>query len=102
LEQLVLSRKASIRKLKSAASDGIVRRKSSRRSTGPSRVSGTKPWKTGDTSFPVTISSPIKDGFDRPDHNESSGRLVAVKLTDRAIDDRTRVSFIREVEVLKV
>jgi hypothetical protein len=27
---------------------------------------------------------------------------VAVKLTDRAIDDRTRVSFIREVEVLRV
>lgn len=104
LDQLVLSRKASIRKLKSTASDGIVRRKSSRRSTGRSGVSGTKPWKTeGGSPSLATISSPIKDVFDRlPDHKESNGRLVAVKLTDRAIDDRTRVSFIREVEILKV
>lgn len=103
LEHLVLSRKASIKRLKSTTSDGIVRRKSSRRSTGRSGVSGTKPWKTeGGTQSPAAISSPIKDGFDRPDSNESGGRLVAVKLTDRAIDDRTRVSFIREVEVLKV
>lgn len=102
LEQLVVSRKASIRRLKSAASDGIVRRKSSRRSAGRPGVSGTKPWKTqGGTPSTVTNSSPINDGFDRPDSNEPTGRLVAVKLTDRAIDNRTRVSFIREVEVLK-
>lgn len=101
LEQLVLSRKASIKRLRSATSDGIVRRKSSRRSAGRSGVSGTKPWKMGSIPSQATTSSPIKDGFDRSDPNESGGRLVAVKLTDRAIDDRTRVSFIREVEVLK-
>ena len=102
LEQLVLSRKASIKRFRSATSDGIVRRKSSRRSAGRSGVSGTKPWKTGSTPSLATTSSPIRDGFDRSDSNEPGGRLVAVKLTDRAIDDRTRVSFIREVEVLKV
>jgi len=35
---------------------------------------------------------------------EDMGRVVALKMTDRALcdrDDRTRVSFIREVEVLK-
>ncbi|KAF9792654.1 kinase-like protein [Thelephora terrestris] len=102
LEHLVLSRKASIKRFKSTTSDGIVRRKSSRRSTGRSGVSGTKPWKTGGgTSPPTTNPFPVKDGFDRPDCHESGGRLVAVKLTDRAMDDRTRVSFIREVEVLK-
>lgn len=34
-----------------------------------------------------------------------AGRLVALKLTDKSLcdrDDRTRVSFVREVEVLKV
>lgn len=103
LENLVLSRKASIRRLKSTASDGIVRRKSSRRSTGRSNVSGTKPWRTeSGTPSSVKNPSPIKNGFDRPDSNEPGGRLVAVKLTDRAIDDRTRVSFIREAEVLRV
>ena len=99
LEQVVLSRKASIRRLKSAASDGIVRRKSSRRSTQRSNVSGTKPWRIEGAT---PSSTPIKDGFDRLDSNEPGGRLVAVKLTDRAIDDRTRVSFIREVEILRV
>lgn len=103
LEQLVLSRKASIKRLKSAASDGVVRRKSSRRSTGQSNVSGTKPWRIeGGTPSSVKGASPNRDGFDRPESNEPGGRLVAVKLTDRAIDDRTRVSFIREVEVLRV
>ena len=103
LEQLVLSRRASIKKYKSATSDGIVRRKSSRRSTGRSNVSGTKPWRIqGGTSSSVKNPSPIREGFDRPGSNEPGGRLVAVKLTDRAIDDRTRVSFIREVEVLRV
>jgi len=103
LEQLVLSRKASIKRFKSATSDGIVRRKSSRRSTGRSNVSGTKPWRTGSGSpSSVTNTSPTTNVFDRPDSNEPGGRLVAVKLTDRAIDDRTRVSFIREVEVLRV
>lgn len=103
LEKLVLSRKASIKRLKSATSDGIVRRKSSRRSTGRSNVSGTKPWRieSGTPSL-IANASPIKNGFDGPDSNEPGGRLVAVKLTDRAIDDRTRVSFIREVEVLRV
>lgn len=102
LEQLVLTRKASIRKLKSATSDGIVRRKSSRRSTGRPNVSGTKPWKTASGALSVPSSSPIKNVFDGPESNEPGGRLVAVKLTNRAIDDRTRVSFIREVEVLRV
>ena len=103
LEQLVLSRKASIKRLKSTASDGVVRRKSSRRSTGRSNVSGTKPWRIESGSLSsVTNTSPITNVFDRPDSNEPDGRLVAVKLTDRAIDDRTRVSFIREVEVLRV
>lgn len=103
LERLVVSRKASIKKLKSSASDGIIRRKSSRRSTGRSNVAGTKPWKieSGTPSL-VTNTSPVKNGFDRPNSNEPGGRLAAVKLTDRAIDDRTRVSFIREVEVLRV
>jgi len=103
LEQVVLSRKASIRRLKSAASDGIVRRKSSRRSTQQPGVSGIKPWRIGsDTPSSVNVSTPTKNGFDRPDSSEPGGRLVAVKLTDRAIDDRTRVSFIREVEILRV
>ena len=102
LEQLVFTRKASIRRLKSATSDGIVRRKSSRRSTGRSRVSGTKPWKTDSDTLSVPSPSPIKNVFDGPESNEPGGRLVAVKLTDRAIDDRTRVSFIREVEILRV
>jgi protein-serine/threonine kinase len=103
LEQLVLSRKASIKRLKSAASDGVVRRKSSRRSTGRPNVSGTKPWRiAGSPPSSVANTSPITNVFDRPDSNEPDGRLVAVKLTDRAIDDRTRVSFIREVEVLRV
>ena len=105
LEQVVLSRKASIRRLKSAASDGIVRRKSSRRSTQRPSVSGIKPWRIeSDTpsSANSSISTPTKNGFDRPDSSEPGGRLVAVKLTDRAIDDRTRVSFIREVEILRV
>lgn len=98
----MLTRKASIRRLKSTTSDGIVRRKSSRRSTRRTGVSGTKPWKIDGGSPPsVAISSPIRTGFDRPDSNEPTGRLVAVKLTDRTIDDRTRVSFIREVEILK-
>jgi len=103
LEQVVLSRKVSIRRLKSAASDGIVRRKSSRRSTQRPSVSGIKPWRIGsDTPSSVSISTPTKNGLDRPDSSEPGGRLVAVKLTDRAIDDRTRVSFIREVEILRV
>lgn len=103
LEQVVISRKASIRRLKSVASDGVVRRKSSRRSTQRPNVSGTKPWRIeSGTPSSVKNSTPIKDGFDRPDSNEPGGRLVAVKLTDRAIDDRTRVSFIREVEILRV
>lgn len=41
---------------------------------------------------------------DRRDE-ESVGRLVALKMTDKSLcdkDDRTRVSFVREVEVLKV
>ena len=103
LEQVVLSRKASIRRLKSAASDGIVRRKSSRRSTQRPNVSGTKPWKIGSgTPSSVNNSAPVKNTSDRLELNEPGGRLVAVKLTDRAIDDRTRVSFIREVEILRV
>ena len=103
LEQLVLSRKASIKKLKSTTSDGIVRRKSSRRSAGRSNVSGTKPWRTESGAPSLAADTlPVKNAFDRPDSNEPGGRLVAVKLTDRAIDDRTRVSFIREVEVLRV
>ena len=102
LEQVVISRRASIRKLKSAASDGVVRRKSSRRSNRPPGVPGTKPWRiqSGTPSLPEN-PTPIKSAFDRPDSKEP-GRLVAVKLTDRAIDDRTRVSFIREVEILRV
>lgn len=37
--------------------------------------------------------------------NSEAGRVVALKMTDRSLcdrDDRTRVSFVREVEVLKV
>ena len=102
LEQVVLSRKASIRKLKSAASDGIVRRKSSRRSAHRPSVSGIKPWRIGSDTPSSVAPTPTKNGFDRPDSSEPGGRLVAVKLTDRAIDDRTRVSFIREVEILRV
>lgn len=41
-------------------------------------------------------------GMDNP---QRDGRVVALKMTDRSLcerDDRTRVSFVREVEVLKV
>lgn len=46
-------------------------------------------------------------GPGRPDQrrDEEGGRLVAVKMTDRTLcdkNDRSRVSFVREVEVLRV
>lgn len=46
----------------------------------------------------------FKEGEDRGRTEGGGGRLVALKMTDRTLcdkDDRTRVSFIREVEVLK-
>ncbi|CAE6465927.1 unnamed protein product [Rhizoctonia solani] len=42
--------------------------------------------------------------FDTPDESSAPGRLVAVKMMDRAlcdVNDRTRISFVREVEVLR-
>jgi serine/threonine protein kinase len=47
----------------------------------------------------------LHDGEGESDSPIVEGQLVAVKLTDSKlleINDRTRVSFIREVEVLKV
>ncbi|EKM56068.1 uncharacterized protein PHACADRAFT_257118 [Phanerochaete carnosa HHB-10118-sp] len=46
----------------------------------------------------------FKEGEHRGRSEGEQGRLVALKMTDRTLcdkDDRTRVSFIREVEVLK-
>lgn len=60
------------------------------------------------------LSALYKDAEDRPGRSEEcsgldnarrDGRVVALKMTDRSLcerDDRTRVSFVREVEVLKV
>ncbi|KAJ1310559.1 hypothetical protein OPQ81_007289 [Rhizoctonia solani] len=42
--------------------------------------------------------------FDSTDESSASGRVVAVKMMDRAlcdVNDRTRISFVREVEVLR-
>ena len=49
--------------------------------------------------------SPLRNGLSPSQEKEKEGRLVAVKLTDRSLcdkNDRTRVSFVREVEVLRV
>ena len=46
-----------------------------------------------------------KRGDGTSESRDKEGRLVALKMTDRSLcdrDDRTRVSFVREVEVLKV
>ena len=105
LEKLVVSRKASIKRQK-INGEGIVRRKSSKRLR--SRMEGTKPWQTK----PVNNRTDQYlrgngDAEPEPVHETvlGGGRLVAVKLTERAlseVNDRTRVSFIREVEVLRV
>ena len=71
LEQLVLSRMASIRRLESAATDGIVECKSSRHSHGRSGVSGTKPWK-------------IEGGWVLS-HHPSRTNLIDLILTSRAV-----------------
>ena len=60
------------------------------------RMEGTVP-KTRTKRLCTDSTEDSKDG--------KEGRLVAVKMTDRALcdkNDRTRVSFIREVEVLRV
>lgn len=59
-------------------------------------------------SLPHLIVS--RDGGEESESEDEDGemdlgRLVAVKMMDRAMcdaDDRTRISFVREVEVLRV
>lgn len=107
LEKLVVSRKASIKR-QQINGEGIVRRKSSKRLRP--RMEGTKPWKSAESKW-VNLeidqnSHGNEDLEPEPVHELASdgARLVAVKLTERALcdaNDRTRVSFIREVEVLR-
>ena len=58
----------------------------------------------GEESRQRTSSGSVS-GKERDREGQEEGRLVALKMTDRSLcdrDDRTRVSFVREVEVLKV
>ena len=58
----------------------------------------------GEESRQRTPSGSVS-GKERDREGQEEGRLVALKMTDRSLcdrDDRTRVSFVREVEVLKV
>ncbi|KAL5636252.1 hypothetical protein ACGC1H_004909 [Rhizoctonia solani] len=53
---------------------------------------------------PLLIESSPVATFDTLVENGAPGRLVAVKMMDRAlcdVNDRTRISFVREVEVLR-
>jgi hypothetical protein len=54
---------------------------------------------------PIGANADLNNGEGEASTPAMEGQLVAVKLTDRKlfeINDRTRVSFVREVEVLKV
>ncbi|KAH7340107.1 kinase-like domain-containing protein [Rhizoctonia solani] len=56
------------------------------------------------TQSPLLVEPSHVATFDTPDENSAPGRLVAVKMMDRAlcdVNDRTRISFVREVEVLR-
>ena len=65
-------------------------------------------------NFVTHAASGIQEGEEREGHSgphcededdEGDGRLVAVKMLNRALcdeNDRTRISFVREVEVLRV
>ncbi|KAF8682201.1 Protein tyrosine kinase [Rhizoctonia solani] len=53
---------------------------------------------------PLLIESSPTARFDTLEETSATGRLVAVKMMDRAlcdVNDRTRISFVREVEVLR-
>ncbi|CAE6434568.1 unnamed protein product [Rhizoctonia solani] len=53
---------------------------------------------------PLLIESSPVAKFDILEETSATGRLVAVKMMDRAlcdVNDRTRISFVREVEVLR-
>ncbi|CAE6446108.1 unnamed protein product [Rhizoctonia solani] len=53
---------------------------------------------------PLLVEPSPDATFDSPDESNAPGRLVAVKMMDRAlcdVNDRTRISFVREVEVLR-
>lgn len=71
-------------------------------------IDGTTPCKSVIRDRRVGSSSSGADENDsKADHDSKFGRLVAVKMTPRAIEEgadfaeRTRVSFIREVEILE-
>lgn len=54
---------------------------------------------------PPIVEDVVEDEEDGEEEGRSRGRLVAVKMMNRALcdaNDRTRISFVREVEVLRV
>lgn len=119
--QLEVVRKSSLKRQKSKAGSlrrsgtGSIKRRANRTSEGSEdghsgserAVEGTVP------KFSLLAESSSDGqlnvrGSTTADGNGAAtraGRLVALKLTDKSLcdrDDRTRVSFVREVEVLKV
>ncbi|CAL1703349.1 unnamed protein product [Somion occarium] len=122
LGALELSRKSSLirsRSLKRGRSkrmDGTIPTPTPKpRTTAASRVGKKKSCASEfgsedrtDSSESIYISAADIGGRPEPDlkrkQQSSEGRLVAVKMTDRTLcdkNDRTRVSFVREVEVLR-
>jgi protein-serine/threonine kinase len=102
LDKVIMSRKASIKK-QQINGEGSVRRKSSRRSRSSTEETNTQ--KNTDMRSDRTGDSFSNGQNTAYEASAEGSRLVAVKLTERALcdmNDRTRVSFIREVEVLKV
>ncbi|KAI8999112.1 kinase-like domain-containing protein [Trametes punicea] len=86
-----LARSKSFRRGRSRPIDG----------TRPTRKKATKDRQTSDG---LPVLSPDEQEIGRALDSGKTGRLVAVKMTERAICDansRSRVSFVREVEVLR-
>lgn len=119
--KLEVVRKSSLKRQQSKGGSlrrsgtGSIRRRKNRASEssedgngGPDRaVEGTVPkisvLSESGSDGKLNIKAPPVDVSGK--QKAQAGRLVALKMTDRLLcdrDDRTRVSFVREVEVLKV
>ena len=109
---LEIVRRSSLKRSLSKSSKGSIRRK---KSALRKKVEGAVPkvqLEAGESfghgerlGSEDSLGGWLSESEQRGRMDGGQGRLVALKMTDRSLcdkDDRTRVSFVREVEVLKV